>query len=389
MNSIRLTLTLSVFLIVLLMSSVPSIAQVPQGSKLIEFDPPGTGTVSSPHCAPGCGTNAYAINAKGVIVGTYTDANVVPHGFLRFPDGEFSSFDAPGAGLGTDLDEGTVPYSINDLGVVAGQYEDAQFLYHGFIRYRDGSFTTFEAPDVASGAVGTLAFSINVEGVVAGIYLNSDLVYHGFVRDSDGKITDFDVPGAGTDAFQGTYPCQETCINWQGQVAGFYYDANTATHGFVRELNGKLTLIDVPGAGKGAYEGTVVSSINWDGTTTGYWSDSSNFYYGFVRTPDGKITSFDIPSANFPGQGTVGYSINFSDTVAGAYFDSNFAYHGLERFPCGSIATFSAPHSGGGANQGTRASANNQQGTVVGWYIDENNLNHGFVWYPGDPQSYK
>src|SRR5271170_7190220 len=65
--------------------------------RLIEFDAPGAATVSSPACAPACGTFAYANNDLGMIVGYYTDANVVPHGFLRTPEGRFVSFDAPGA----------------------------------------------------------------------------------------------------------------------------------------------------------------------------------------------------------------------------------------------------------------------------------------------------
>ncbi len=84
--------------------AVPSEAQKRQESSLIEFDPPGTISMSTPACAPSCGTFAYANNSEGVVVGTYTDANVVPHGFLRSQDGEFTSFDAPGAGTGTGLD---------------------------------------------------------------------------------------------------------------------------------------------------------------------------------------------------------------------------------------------------------------------------------------------
>jgi len=385
----RITLVLCLCTIFALANSVPLVAQNRHEPKLIEFDPPGTATESSPICAPYCGTFAYANNAEGVIVGSYTDTNVVPHGFLRSPNGEFTSFDAPGAGLGANLDEGTVAYSINDQGLITGQFEDSNFLYHGFVRYPDGHFVTFEAPGVGSTGVGTFGFSINLEGVVEGMYLDGNLTYHGFVREPYGKITDFDVTGAGTGAYQGTYPCEETCINSAGEIAGFYYDGNYGIHGFVREPYGKITVIDVPGAGTGAYQGTAVSSINEEGTTTGYYADSNNFYYGFLRTRTGKITTFYIPSANFPGQGTVGYSLNSNDTVTGAYVDTNFANHGYERFACGTIATFDAPHAGGGANQGTRASTNNSQGAVAGWYIDQNGLNHGFVWYPGDEQSYK
>ena len=150
-----------------------------QKPKLIEFDPPGTGTVSSPVCAPSCGTQAFANNAEGTIVGSYTDANVVPHGFLRTPDGHFISFDAPGAGLGANLNQGTVAYSINDLGVIAGQFEDPNNIFHGFVRYPDGYFITFDAPGAGTGAnQGTIAEGINSAGTVAGWYLDENNVVH-------------------------------------------------------------------------------------------------------------------------------------------------------------------------------------------------------------------
>src|SRR5580704_9787706 len=151
-----------------------------QKRKLIEFDPPGTGTVSSPACAPSCGTQAFANNAEGTIVGSYTDANVVPHGFLRTPDGHIISFDAPGAGLGANLNQGTVAYSINDLGVIAGQFQDASYVFHGFVRYPNGYFTTFDAPGAGTGASqGTIAEGINPAGTVAGWYVDENNVVHG------------------------------------------------------------------------------------------------------------------------------------------------------------------------------------------------------------------
>jgi hypothetical protein len=54
-------------------------------SHIIVFDAPNAGAASVPECAPFCGTQPLANNDEGAIVGTYTDANVVPHGFLRTP----------------------------------------------------------------------------------------------------------------------------------------------------------------------------------------------------------------------------------------------------------------------------------------------------------------
>jgi hypothetical protein len=98
------------------------------------IDAPGAVTVSSPACAPFCGTTVQANNDLGDIVGYYTDANIVPHGFLRHADGKFISFGAPGAGLGAGFDQGTVAYSINDLGVIAGEFQDPGNVFHAFVR---------------------------------------------------------------------------------------------------------------------------------------------------------------------------------------------------------------------------------------------------------------
>src|SRR5271165_7154701 len=176
------TLVFSLCALAALTTSIQSSAQEP-----IEFDAPGAAKVSSPACAPDCGTLAQVNNDLGVIVGYYTDEYVVPHGFLRNPDGKIISFDAPGAGLGHGLDQGTVPYSINDLGVIAGQYQDSNYVFHGFVRYPDGSFTTFDAPGAGTAAYqGTFAYVINPEGATAGGYIDGNNLTHGFVRSLDG-----------------------------------------------------------------------------------------------------------------------------------------------------------------------------------------------------------
>ena len=55
----------------------------------------------------------------------------------------------------------------------------------------------------------------------------------------------FDAPGAGTGPFQGTLP---EAINPAGAIAGLYLDASSLYHGFLRDPDGALTTIDVPGA---------------------------------------------------------------------------------------------------------------------------------------------
>jgi hypothetical protein len=340
-------------------------------STLTEFDAPRAAIVSSPACAPSCGTIALANNTSGLIVGYYTDTYIVPHGFVRTPDGHMISFDAPGAGLGAGLDQGTVAYSVNELGVIAGQFEDANDVFHGFVRLPEGYFSAFDAPGAGTGAYqGTLAFSINPEGATAGIYIDGNSVVHGFVRSHDGGISSFDPSGSVY-----TYPCEETCLSQDG--------ANNTFHGFLRDPDGTIREFDAPGGGTGNYLGTVAASINPDGTITGYVEDSNAVAHGFARARDGSFTTFDVPGAGTgPGQGTLAFSISSLGAIAGEFLDANNAMHGFARSARGILVPFDAPDAGTGAGQGTRPSTNNGKAAVAGWYVDTNSLNHGFVWNP-------
>jgi probable HAF family extracellular repeat protein len=57
---------------------------------------------------------------------------MVYHGFLRAASGNVTTFDAPGAGTGAY--QGTQSFGINQTGDVVGYYTDANKVYHGFVR---------------------------------------------------------------------------------------------------------------------------------------------------------------------------------------------------------------------------------------------------------------
>ena len=110
-------------------------------------------------------------------MGYYTDPQVVPHAFVRTPDGHITPFNAPGDGEGAGLNQGTVAYAINDFGVIAGQFQDSKYLYHGFVREPDGNITPFEAMGAGTGAgQGTLAWGVNMDGATAGVYTSTTAI---------------------------------------------------------------------------------------------------------------------------------------------------------------------------------------------------------------------
>ena len=57
-----------------------------EAGTIITFDVPGAVN----------GTVASSINAAGAITGSYFDVNFISHGFLRAPEGAFTTFDVPG-----------------------------------------------------------------------------------------------------------------------------------------------------------------------------------------------------------------------------------------------------------------------------------------------------
>ena len=138
------------------------------------------------------------------------------------------SFDAPGAGATTGSFEGTACYSdcsalINNFGAIAGTYQDANNVFHGFVRSPQGKFTTFDAPgaDMTAGDFnGTFVNGINDAGAIAGFSVDASGGAHGFLRSAEGVITRFDVIGSA----QGT--TTPNALNLEGAIVGFFADQN-------------------------------------------------------------------------------------------------------------------------------------------------------------------
>ena len=313
--------------------------------KIVSFDAPGADTVADSFN----GTFASGVNNLGVIAGYYVDANNVYHGFLRSPGGEITTFDAPGADI-TDAYDGTSPSSINDLGVVTGSFYDASGFSHGFLRNREGKFTSFDVPGV--GGYGSTPIAINIEGAIVGYYTDSNYAFHAFLRSPYGTFTTWSGPDACTgNGSEGCFGSGATNVNLFGTIAGGFEDdsGNFVHHGQVRNAKGALTTFDVPGAGTGSYQGTgcpgCALGLNQWGAIAGIYSDANSVNHGFLRSPDGKITTFDAPGAGngiYQGTGCPSdcpVSLNDWGAITGVYLDTNYVYHGYLRSPDGKIVT--------------------------------------------------
>jgi hypothetical protein len=376
----KVTPAIYVFLCALFLSSAVN-AEEP---RMITFDAPGADT------KPGDNNGTYSsgINAWGAITGSYQDTNNAFHGFLRSPEGKFTTFEAPGANTGSY--NGTSPTGINDLGAITGYYSDANSFSHGFVRSPDGKFTTFEVP--GAGGYGSFPIGLNLEGAIVGYYTDSNYLFHSFVRYPDGKFSAFLAPGqCESNGSQGCYGSEVTNINFFGLSVGNYMDntANLVEHGLIRHADGAFTTFEAPGAGTGPLQGTgcpgCFAGLNDFGAIAGIYTDSNTVYHGFVRTPNGKFTSFDAPDAGTSSHQGTGCSsdcpviLNNRGALTGVYIDANNVLHVYLRRPDGKVLTVEPKGS-----VFTFPAGINDLGTIAGYYADANGVFHGFLRIPCD-----
>lgn len=186
------------------------------------------------------------------------------------------------------------------------------------------------------------------------------------------KVDIFSAPNAGANPWQGTYALGITST---GAVGGYYIDANGVNHGFIRSLDGTLTVVDVAAAGTGSGEGTQILAMNSLGAATGaYFANGTR--YAFMRDPLGNLTLFDIPGA----LGSEGQNINNAGTSAGSYLDGSGVFKGFLRTQSGELVTYDIPGSCAWCFnvQNVPWNSMNQPGAIVGTFWDGTGA-HGWI----------
>ena len=328
------------------------------------IDAVGAGTAS------GYGTWATHINSTGDVVGYYVDANGVYHGFIDI-SGSITSIDAPGAGSALNL--GTLVGQINASGEAAGYYADSNDLLHSFLRTSEGTLTQFDPPN----SIGSDAFCINDSGIVAGGLLDAN-GSHGFVRGADGSFAIIDPTGDASQV-KSVFPVE---INESGAIAGYYADTNSVYHGFLRDSNGTITLLDAPGAGTAADSGTEIADMNASGVIVGAIAVGGGITHGLMRSADGTYTVFDPPQA----VSSFAEGINDNGVIVGEYRKSDLVRHGYLLQTDGTFTTFDDPNAAQlpstSVNIGTATRHINLSDTIVGYYSDSAGVRHGFTYQP-------
>jgi uncharacterized membrane protein len=116
-------------------------------------------------------TDAWMVTNRGVVVGDYTDATNIVHGYIWTADAGLTTLDFPGNPTGVR--------SMNERGDITGGYGPSGGRTHGFL-LRDGAFVTIDYPGSINNPPqgGTLVISNN--GTIVGGYIDANGREHGF-----------------------------------------------------------------------------------------------------------------------------------------------------------------------------------------------------------------
>ncbi len=215
--------------------------------------------------------SANGINDNGQVVGQFTDARGVGHGFV-YEEESFCQLDYPGA-IGTQL------LGINNLGQMVGMFTTLTAT-SGFLYDRG----TFSPPLNYPGAGNlTVANGINDRGQIVGVYQDATSGEHSFLYKA-GKYEALIYPGAKEIGTQD--------INNSGQIVGDFSDAK-GTHGFVYLENvGVFTpALDCPTG-----TNTALRRINHGGQIVGGCFDAQGNEHPFLYMA-GALNPIHIPGA--------------------------------------------------------------------------------------------
>ncbi len=118
-------------------------------------------------------TYADFVNAAGAVVGSYLDADGMPHGFIRNPDSSFTTIDIPEM---PNL-EFLFVNAITDFGVVAFRAKAVNDMLRSYILLPDSILYEVQLP----GSVNTVVRNVNQDGSIIGYYDLTDGQRYGFV----------------------------------------------------------------------------------------------------------------------------------------------------------------------------------------------------------------
>jgi probable HAF family extracellular repeat protein len=258
---------------------------------------------------PGSSRTAVNGNSPNAIAGEYDDANGLTHGFI-LRGGAYKPINVPVPAAVTTIN------GIAANGQLVGTYIDTTGVpgVHAF--FWGASFIPLNPP----GSVRSQGGFLNAQGQVVGAYRTPDQKRHGFIW-YKGTFSTFNVPN--DHPLFGTVP---QGINDRGDIVGSYVDVQGIRLGFLWR-QGAYTTLRAPDAGNGIapnHIATVALGTNNSGTVVGAYEDQKGQIHGFIWK-NGGYTKVDVPGSTY----TAINSINAQGEIAGVYDDANGVTHGF------------------------------------------------------------
>lgn len=242
------------------------------------------------------GTSARSINNSGQIVGTFTDANGLEHGYIRNADGKFLQIDPPTQFSGDALQLWGISDKGNLLGVIhppTDSQDDSQ--WHSFVRDAQENFSVFPWRACCSeGSFRTGGINDSKDYVLWG----DSQIFH-----SDGSSTPLSFPLY-------TSPWAVYGIDNEGEVvtSATYYSPGDELP-LLRNTKGNFPIIDcqsvLPSKSVVTYQ--VPSAISGNGTVAG-----TIFYYtGDTGLDTHQVAFVGLPQSGQPALEGLPKSVNF------------------------------------------------------------------------------
>jgi len=292
-------------------------------------------------------TQAWGINSRGEIVGTYVGGGVM-HGFLLNRYG-FRSINYPNS-------DSTYANGINVWGDIVGGYTVGG-VTHGFL-LRNGTYTQINYP----GAMSTEVLGINAKGEMAGDYSANNptpccAAGTAGILLRDGNFNLVQYPAA-TLTYAGG-------INRHGDIVGSYND----TRGRAYLLkNNNYTSLDDPSATTTFLNAL---AINDRGEIVGRYVDASG-RYGYLLS-EGEYDKIEVLNATFTGA----TSINNQGDIVGRYSDASGVFHAFllrkhHEYKITDLGTLGGPFS--------NAYGINNRGHVGGGSTLSDGSLHAYLW---------
>ena len=245
-------------------------------------------------------TSASGINARGDIVGNFTDATGT-HGFL-LRDGEFTTIDFP-ASVASDA------RGISPDGDIVGTYRLAGQTgqIHGYVRTKDGAFVAVNS----AGHINTIAQRILADGTILGCRHDNTM----------GSMNGIMVSREGYSETEAFASMHNGATPDRRHIVGLYTNMVAGNRGEGYRIDdGVFTALLVPNS-----TFTAAWDINPAGQIVGVYRNATG-PHGFVLTDEGYVP-IDFPGATV----TRAFGINARGDVVGNYIAAGKTHGYLAR----------------------------------------------------------